>query len=194
MHYLHQFLGICYFLLTLLLGATIVMFTQEISWAGFWTDRIIIWLWLGLSIYMLIHHWRLLTTKVLFSVGLAIIGLSLVPMGIPFIATVAYVSGANLENRMDVDVRYELRVETAIMGTPTVYLVENQGYWERSVARDHFSDIAYQAFGEEWEYDYNAWKNFSVRLVAENKDSILLEYQTPTKAGVFAHARIPQPR
>ena len=167
------------------------MFTQEISWAGFWTDRIIIWLWLGLSMYMVVHYWRLPTTKILFYVAEGVVGLSLAPMGIPFIATVGFLSGANLENQKEVDVRYELRVNGMIMGPSMVNVIENHGIWEKQVAKDQLSEIAYQVLGEDWAYDYDDFENFSVRLVAENKEAILLEYQTPTHVGVFSHLRIP---
>lgn len=83
-----------YLAVSLLMIANVCLFTlAKMSFVGYWSDRILFWFWLLLTLYILAIYWRKMAVKIyglLLFLGLF---LSILPMGLIFFGILLSVTG-----------------------------------------------------------------------------------------------------
>ncbi|WP_213278013.1 hypothetical protein [Chryseobacterium indologenes] len=77
-------LVIAYLAVTLVFLFGIVLSLNNYSFAGYYIDKIINWLWLLMTIFIIVRFWKKKVIKVYFGLLISGIILSILPMMIPF--------------------------------------------------------------------------------------------------------------
>lgn len=83
---------IAYLVVTLIFLGEVVLNFNQYSYAGYYPDKIIGWLWLVMTVFIIIRLWKKKAIKAYFAFLVAGIILSILPMMIPFFALVSYFS------------------------------------------------------------------------------------------------------
>lgn len=98
----------------------------QMSFTGYWSDRIIFWIWLLLTPVVTFSFWKKLWAKIYF--GLLVVGLilSILPMAIPFFGILLSGSGSGRLNHFNLE--NNIRIQTVgygVMGRPRVQIVKD---------------------------------------------------------------------
>ncbi|WP_026977759.1 hypothetical protein [Flavobacterium tegetincola] len=96
--------------LLLLLANVIGDALYKLSIAGYWSDRIMFWLWFFGTFYIIIKYWKKLATKIYFGILIAGIILSILPMAIPFFAIALSTTGGGLHFKKQITPAYRLQI------------------------------------------------------------------------------------
>ncbi|TDG36452.1 hypothetical protein EZJ43_08005 [Pedobacter changchengzhani] len=125
-----------YIIISLLLIANVIGDSiYKLSIAGYWSDRILFWMWFFSTIYIIKIFWKKVLTKIYFGLLITGIILSILPMMIPFFAIVLSTTGGGLHFKKQITPEYRLQiVGYGVMGRPLMELVENRGLIEKRVA------------------------------------------------------------
>jgi len=104
----------------------LLYFFWKMSFAGYWSDRVIFWFWLVLTPVITFSWWRKLWAKIYFWLILAGLILTVIPMAIPFFAIYLSATGKGRLNHFTM--KNNFRVQTVgygVMGRPRILLVKN---------------------------------------------------------------------
>ncbi|RZK53532.1 MAG: hypothetical protein EOO87_12670 [Pedobacter sp.] len=98
----------------------------RMSFVGYWSDRVIFWLWLLTTPVVVFLFWKKILTKIYF--WLLVIGLilTILPMAIPFFAILLSGSGSGRLNHFNLE--NDIRIQTVgygVMGRPRLQIVKN---------------------------------------------------------------------
>ncbi|MFN0254925.1 hypothetical protein [Pedobacter ureilyticus] len=98
----------------------------QMSFTGYWSDRVIFWIWLLLTPVVTFSFWKKLWAKIYF--GLLVVGLilSILPMAIPFFGILLSGSGSGRLNHFNLE--NNIRIQTVgygVMGRPRVQIVKD---------------------------------------------------------------------
>lgn len=116
----------------LLLQDCIMYHFYAISFAGYYSDLILFWLWLSASIAVIIVFWRKILAKT-FLVGLIItLAGSLLLMMIPFYAFVLSMTNLGLKFHKNINVKYRVQVVGySVMTHPWLEIIEKTEFLKR---------------------------------------------------------------
>jgi hypothetical protein len=159
-----------YALLTSLLLLIICLLFYKFSFAGYFTDRIIFWLWTIETLYIIINYFNKKIIK--FYIGFLISGilLSIIPMGIPFAAIILSTTGIGLQFKEQINDKYRFQITGySIISKPDIEIIENKWIFEKDKVRTkdypQINDSTSIGF-----YDFK-----KVKFISENDSIITLE-------------------
>ncbi len=120
-------------LLSVVLAVDYILFTEyEITFAGYWTDRIIIWLWI-ISFAATLYFFRKKIWSKIIAIAAAIIILVGIVTVIPGVLIISSFTGANRDSHFQLDHEYRLQVERSIMARPRMALIRRNFIFEKKV-------------------------------------------------------------
>lgn len=96
------------------------------SFTGYWSDRVIFWIWLLATPVVVISFWKKIGTKIYFWLLVATLILTILPMAIPFFGLILAGSGSGRLNHFNLD--NNIRVQTVsygVMGRPRLQIVKD---------------------------------------------------------------------
>lgn len=98
----------------------------KMSFAGYWSDRVIFWLWLLVTPIVIVSFWKKTGTKIYFWLLIAGLILSILPMALPFFGMLLAGSGSGRLNHFSLE--NNIRVQTVsygVMGRPRLQVVKD---------------------------------------------------------------------
>lgn len=176
---------IVYIIISILLIGNIAgdLFYQ-ISVAGYWTDRILFWLWFFGTFHIIIIFWKKLLTKIYF--GLLAVGviLSILPMMLPFWAIVLSSTGRGIHLKKQITREYRLQVVGySIMGRPLIEIIKNKGILEKRVANTNRNVFINDSI------EINIWDIKDARFLNETDSSIAIQFSDNKLRGEMTIAK-----
>ena len=98
----------------------------RMSFTGYWSDRVIFWIWLLLTPIITFGFWKKLWAKIYFWLLVAGLILTILPMAIPFFGIILAGSGSGRYNHFSLE--NNVRVQTVgygVMGRPRLQIVKD---------------------------------------------------------------------
>ncbi|WP_066838916.1 hypothetical protein [Rufibacter ruber] len=165
-----------YLIYIILSAALIINLTLDIikgiSLQGYWADRILFWIWLVYTVYILIKYWSKKGVKFYVWTLTALLGLSMLPMFIPFTAIIF--TGFGLDRTYGNDFNDNLRVQVtgkSIMGRPNVELIRKYGL---------YGVVLGEMSGFDLVDDLDDLENVKrVKILEEKENNLLVEFYFP---------------
>ena len=101
-------------------------FFARMSFTGYWSDRVIFWIWLLATPVVVISFWKKIGTKIYFWLLVATLILTILPMAIPFFGLILAGSGSGRLNHFNLE--NNIRIQTVsygVMGRPRLQIVKD---------------------------------------------------------------------
>jgi hypothetical protein len=157
------------------------------SFSGYWTDRIIFWLWFITAIIIIFTSWsKDLYSKIYLYSIIGLIILSMIPMMIPFISIVSMVFGADRDFSIKLTPTLRLdEVAKGPMSLPGVLVIEKRGLLEQEIASLEYYDWGVELDGNQ----YRLRELDDVKLISMNPDTIALEFRKNGKSVIYKQTR-----
>lgn len=180
---------IAYLAVTLVFLFGIILSLNNYSFAGYYIDKIINWLWLLMTIFIIIRFWKKKVIKIYFGLLISGIILSILPMMIPFFGIVHYFSTIGCEQRIQLDDTYRLeRGRPGVLYNPLITIYKKEGIFEKQILRTPYSEIIDKVSEPSSETLYEkTWPIQDAKLMSVNNDSIGIEYQIMNKKKLIYH-------
>lgn len=116
-----------YLFISALMVLNVVLYCfWQMSFTGYWSDRVIFWIWLIVTPILVFLFWRKLWAKIYFWLLIAGLVLSILPMALPFFAI--YLSGSGRGRLNHFNLENNIRVQTVgygVMGKPRLQIVKD---------------------------------------------------------------------
>lgn len=182
---------IVYLVVTLVFLSEVVLNFNQYSYAGYYTDKIIGWLWLALTVFIIIRLWKKKAIKVYFGLLVAGIILSILPMMLPFFALVSYFSTIDSYQRISLNNDYRIeRYRPGALSKPQIAIYQQKGILEKRISKTPYVEILEKVVqrpsidipSEEQKEPIQEAKFINV-----DKDSIGIEYKIMNKKQIFYH-------
>ncbi|SHG73637.1 hypothetical protein [Pedobacter caeni] len=167
----HRKVLLTYCLITLLLLTDIwLILYQKMSFAGYWSDRILFWLWTAGSIVVLCLFWKKIWTKIY--LGVLITSTAFLVLSGTFILMV--ITGAGKTDDLSVkNNRYRVQLVNSMVTRPFLQIIKNKGLLEEVIINDNADLIR----NPNLKIGYETIKE--VRIIKETPDSLILKFTTP---------------
>ncbi|BAP29813.1 uncharacterized protein CHSO_0776 [Chryseobacterium sp. StRB126] len=182
---------IVYLAVTLIFLSEIVLNFNKYSYTGYYTDKIINWLWLAMTVFIMIRFWKQQAIKVYFGFLVAGIILSILPMMIPFFALVSHFSTIDSYQRIQLEDNYRIeRHRPGALAKPRISIYKQEGIFEKEIGRTPDIEILEKVLQRSSIDIPSDDRNESIqeaRLINANKDSIGIEYKIMNKKQIFYH-------
>ncbi|KFC21306.1 hypothetical protein [Epilithonimonas lactis] len=138
-----------FILLSILLVADcIAYYFYQISLAGYYSDIILLWLWLLMSLVVIVLFWKKILAKVFLGLMVVTLVLSIAPMGLPFYTFILSMTSAGLRLDKDLNDKYRGQiVGYGVMVYPWLEIIEKHGLLERKILE--CTEMQLEAFGKE---------------------------------------------
>jgi len=165
------------FIIYLILSAALILnialdIVKGISLQGYWGDRILYWTWLVITVYILMRYWSKKGVKFYGWTLMALLGLSMLPMFIPFTAII--LTGFGLDRTYGNDFNDNLRLQVtgkSFMGRPNVELIRKHGLYEVVLGEMSGFDLV---------DELDDLENINrVKILEEKENSLLVEFYFP---------------
>ncbi|SOD18362.1 hypothetical protein [Pedobacter xixiisoli] len=161
-----------YLFISVLVVLNVVLYGfWQMSFVGYWSDRVIFWIWLLLTPVTAFSFWKKLWAKIYFWLLIAGLVLSIVPMAIPFFGILLSASGSGRLNHFNLE--NNIRVQTVgygVMGRPRIQLVKSGLLFDRVLLED----------GDEIKKNDSTWLEIrdakNAKLINETDTSITVKY------------------
>lgn len=182
---------IAYLVLTLIFLSEVVLNFNQYSYSGYYTDKIISWLWLAMTVFIIIRLWKEKAIKAYFGLLIAGIILSILPMMIPFFALVSYFSTIDSYQRIQLEDNYRIeRHRPGALSKPQIAIYKQEGILEKRVCKTPYVEVLEKVLQLPWVDIPSEKKQEPIqeaKLVKANKDSLGIEYKIMDKKQVFYH-------
>jgi len=179
-----------YAFISLVFLAEVVLSLNHYSFSGYYTDKIINWMWLAMTLLIILRFWRKKVVKVYFAVLIFSVLLSMLPMMIPFFALVNYFSTLDDYQQIQLDKIYRIeRTRRNVLDKPKVYIYKNEGIVEKEIYKVPYLEIVEKVFQDHFTNDIagEAQPIQKAKLVSVDKDSLGIEYEIMNKKNIFYH-------
>lgn len=182
---------IVYLVVTLVFLSEVVLNFNQYSYAGYYTDKIIGWLWLALTVFIIIRLWKKKAIKVYFGLLVAGIILSILPMMLPFFALVSYFSTIDSYQRISLNNNYRIeRYRPGALSKPQIAIYQQKGILEKRISKTPYVEILEKVVqrpsidipSEEQKEPIQ-----EAKFINADKDSIGIEYKIMNKKQIFYH-------
>lgn len=142
----------------------------KMSIAGYYSDRILFWLWFFSFLLLIIYFWKTLWAKILCGLLTLSFFLSILPMGIIFFGFILSSPGEGLHYKKQISPKYRFEVTNyGIMARPFGYMIENKGILEKEIPnRINSFEVNDSTF-------VDVKKIENIEYISENKNQILLK-------------------
>jgi len=181
---------IAYLAVTLIFLFGIVLSLNNYSFAGYYIDKIINWLWLLMTIFIIIRFWKKKVIKIYFGLLISGIILSILPLMIPFYNILLYFSTLGNNQRIQLDDIYRMeRGRPVVFSNPLITVYKKEGIFEKQISRIPYSDIIEKTVhpSKEIYLDNKRLPIQEAKLINVNQDSIGIEYRIMNKQKVIYH-------
>ncbi|ASE63843.1 hypothetical protein EGY07_17690 [Chryseobacterium indologenes] len=179
-----------YAFISLVFLAEVVLSLNHYSFSGYYTDKIINWMWLAMTLLIILRFWRKKVVKAYFAVLIFSVLLSMLPMMIPFFALVNYFSTLDDYQQIQLDKIYRIeRTRRNVLDKPKVYIYKNEGIVEKEIYKVPYLEIVEKVFQDHFTNDIagEAQPIQKAKLVSVDKDSLGIEYEIMNKKNIFYH-------
>ncbi|WP_312555065.1 hypothetical protein [Empedobacter brevis] len=174
----------------------IILNQFDLHFRGINTYRVLAWLWIFTTILFIIVYWKKKLIKIYTIILVALIGLSILPMALPFFAILSFLTGSNSLQHLKIDDDYRIELNKQILSKERVYIYRTTPKMvilekSENLCRPDYLEVLSKVLdiSEENESLYTL-KNSPIqqaKLVAVNKDSIGIEYQILHKKKIIYH-------
>ena len=142
--------------LTTYIGLTVVVICQavmyiafQISFAGYWTDKLLVWAWLALTPFVVVPRFKHRLAKVYSALLVAILILSMIPFFLPLFAFLTFVTANDRPFYATVSSEYRIQeVSRSPMVGRTLEVVKKSGLieqtWNLGPSHADFGDSIYR--------------------------------------------------
>ena len=182
---------IAYLVVTLILLSEMILNLNKYSYAGYYSDKIIGWLWLAMTVFIIIKLWKKKAIKVYFGLLVGAIILSILPMLIPFFGIVSYFSTIGSYQRIQLDDHYRIdRNRPNVLYKPQITIYRREGIVEKQINIIPYNQVlekVFQCSSIDLPVDDKEENIQKAKLIMANKDSIGIEYQIMNKKQIFYH-------
>lgn len=179
-----------YLAITVLFVIEIILSWKQYSFAGYYTDKVINWAWLAMTVFMIIRFWKRKTAKAYFTLLLSVIILSILPMMIPFFGIVCYFSTIDDYQQIELNDSYRIeRTRPGALSKPQIYIYQKEGILEKKIYKTPYLEIVEHVIQNplKREPGQKDPQIQQAKLISSNKDSIGIEYQIMGKKHIFYH-------
>ena len=179
-----------YAFISLVFLAEVVLSLNHYSFSGYYTDKIINWMWLAMTLLIILRFWRKKVVKAYFAVLIFSVLLSMLPMMIPFFALVNYFSTLDDYQQIQLDKIYRIeRTRRNVLDKPKVYIYKNECIVEKEIYKVPYLEIVEKVFQDHFTNDIagEAQPIQKAKLVSVDKDSLGIEYEIMNKKNIFYH-------
>lgn len=176
-----------YLLISVLFAFDVIISFYGYSFSGYYADKIINWIWLGFTIFIIVYFWKKKSVRIYFYSLLILIGLSILPMAIPFFGIVYYFSTIGDFQQITINETYRLeRTRPNVMAKGNIIVIyENQGLLEKTIATSQcLTCMAMYVSDSPEEIKDNI---DDAQLVKITKDSITIEATVENKETRFTY-------
>ncbi|AZA82013.1 hypothetical protein C1637_24390 [Chryseobacterium lactis] len=181
---------ILYSIVSLIFLTEVILSFNHYSFSGYYTDKIINWIWLAMTLFMIIWFWKKKIMKAYFVFLAFTILLSMLPMMIPFFALVNYFSTLDDYQQIQLDDTYRIeRTRPNVLHKPQISVYKKEGIIEKGIYQTPYLFIVEKVFQDHFTNDIEGENQpiQKARLVDVNKDSIGIEYEIMNKKTIFYH-------
>jgi len=181
---------IAYLAVTLIFLFGIVLSLNNYSFAGYYVDKIINWLWLLMTIFIIIRFWNKKVIKVYFGLLISGIVLSILPMMIPFFGILHYFSTIGCDQRIQLNDTYRMeRGRPGALYKPLITIYKKEGIFEKQISRIPYSSIIEKIVwsSNETYLDDKSLPIQKAKLINVNQDSMGIQYRIMNKQKVIYH-------
>lgn len=163
---------------------------------GEYTYQILAWTWIIFTFYIVIKFWKIIYIKIYGFLLFALVGLSILPMAIPFLSTVSFLFNMNTIQTIKVNDEYKIVVTKKVMAMKRAYIYNSESKFpilekSNNIARPDYSDIVSETLNINSDdpklYEYENEPIQQAKLISINKDSIGIEYQILNKKKIIYH-------
>ena len=178
-----------YLTLTLVFLLGVFMSFYDYSYYGYWTDKIINWIWLVLTLTVIFWFWRNKLTKIYFFSLLTLILLSILPMAIPFFGIVYSFSTIDDYQQIKLNDTYRIeRTKQQALSAPRVYVYKRIGILEKNICRPVYREIVENVLNlKTYESGIDELLLQNANFIAHNTDSIGIDYQFLGRKKIIYH-------
>jgi hypothetical protein len=169
----------------------VTMTFYDYCYQGYYTNKMINWIWLVLTISIIVLYWKIKFVRIFFFSLLTLIVLSILPMAFPFVGIVKYFTTIDDYQQIKINEKYRLEVtEQQPISMTRIYIYQKSGLLEKNIYRTPYDDIIKNTIGKE-PYSLNLkGRNIpiqSIKFISSNNDSLGIEYQILDLKAVFYH-------
>lgn len=163
---------------------------------GEYTYQILAWTWIIFTFYIIIKFWEIIYIKIYGFLLFALVGLSILPMAIPFLSIVSFLFNMNTIQTIKVNDEYKIVVTKKVMAMKRAYIYNSESKFpilekSNNIARPDYSDIVSETLNINSDdpklYEYENEPIQQAKLISINKDSIGIEYQILNKKKIIYH-------
>ncbi|WP_313349162.1 hypothetical protein [Empedobacter sp.] len=151
---------------------------------GEYTYQILAWTWIIFTFYIVIKFWKIIYIKIYGFLLFALVGLSILPMAIPFLSIVSFLFNMNTIQTIKVNDEYKIVVTKKVMAMKRAYIYNSESKFpilekSNNIARPDYSDIVSETLNINFDdpklYEYENEPIQQAKLISINKDSIGIE-------------------
>ncbi|WAC42570.1 hypothetical protein [Pedobacter sp. SL55] len=161
-----------YLTVSALMLLNVCLYTSaKMSFAGYWSDRVIFWIWLLATPVVVICFWKIIWTKIYFWLLLTGLILSVLPMALPFFGI--FLSGTGRGRLNHFSIENNIRVQTVaygIMGRPRLQIVKDGLLFDKVLLEDV----------DEVNKNDSTWLEFrnaaNAKFISQSDTSITIKY------------------
>lgn len=187
----NRILTITYLTITLIFLLGVFMTFYDYSYFGYYTDKIINWLWLVFTLIIIIKFWKIKAIKVYFFSLLSFLLLSALPMAIPFFGILFYFTTIDDFQQINLNSEYRIeRTKQQALSMPRIYIYKRIGIFEKNICRPVYSEIIENVINVERLKNSFDEKKLSIqdaKLISTTNDSVGIEYQISDSKKIIYH-------
>ena len=161
---------------------------------GEYTYQILAWTWIIFTFYIVIKFWKIIYIKIYGFLIFALVGLSILPMAIPFLTIVSFLFNMNTIQTIKVNDEYKIVVTKKVIAMKRAYIYNSESKFpilekSNNIARPDYNDIVSETLNINSDdpklYEYENEPIQQAKLISINKDSIGIEYQILNKKKII---------
>ena len=169
----------------------VAMTFYDYTYQGYYTTKMINWVWLLLTISVIILNWKIKSIRIYFFSLLTLLVLSILPMGIPFAGIVYYFTTIGDYQQIEINENYRLeRTNHQALSLTRIYIYEKKGFLEKNIYRTPYSDVIRNTINKApypLNHDEKKIPIQRIKFISSNNDSIGIEYQILDMKAIFYH-------
>lgn len=176
----NKILIIFYLTITLIFFAGTILSFYDLSYLGYYTDKIINWIWLGFTFTIVFRFWKKKLVKIYSFTLITLVVLSIIPMFIPFFGIVHYFT--TIADYQQIKLNSEYRIERTKqnpLSMQRINIYERNGILEKNICRPNYYQIVDEILNIDSlnSIDIDSVTIKDAKIVRINKDEIEIEYQ-----------------
>ncbi|MFC4162754.1 hypothetical protein ACFOWU_03755 [Epilithonimonas zeae] len=166
----------------LLVSDGVLYYFWKISFAGYYSDVILFWLWILTSFSVIVLFWKKLLAKLLLGTLIVALILSILPMMLPFYTI--FFAMTPFGSRMQKDLNQNYRAQIvgySMMRRPWLEIIEKKGIFEQQIIQCTDQDV----FKNEVDLRIGSAKDIRFDSETDNTLTLVLFYGGPNYKVTF---------